>query len=395
MTANVWYTPPTLSRHATGSDGKPDPRTPVGVVAPNYGLEHVSYLMQLESYRHIKIHRLPLHRLERGGTFWDKTPIVIGARVPLVHTFNMIPMTGPPFVMTFEMEIPYYLGRHRPWQHAIGHRLMASDRCRGLLSFSDTAADLARARFTDLGRPEIAARIETFRGGVLPSLSDAPRSYSDGDTPLRLLFVGADGIRKGLAPLLDAVEALQNRGANVELTVVSSLVETSYVGGAYNPPVGELRARLERPWVHYKRSLPYADVRAAMGRHDLLMLPSLDETLGWVVIEAAMERMGTITTNAFALPELVDDTVTGRILKLPLGDNKRWAGLFRSDRRKIFDDTLAGLQHGMEEALQKVLDDRGTLRRWGEAAHDKLSSLYHTDVAARDLGKIYDRALGR
>ncbi len=395
MVANTWYTAPDLSRHATGPDGRPDTRTQIGVVAPNYGLEHVTYLLQMPDYRHVRVRRVPLHRFERGGTFWDKTPIVLGARTPLVHTFNMAPLTGPPFVMTFEMEIPYYLGRHRPWQHRIGHRILASDRCRGLLSFSDTAADLARAKFDALGQPGISAKIETFRGGVLPSEQDGPRDYAEGDAPLRLLFVGADGIRKGLVPLLDAVEALQGQGAPVTLTVVSSLVERSYVAGDHEPAVSEIRARLDRPWVAYHPSLPYREVRKAMGAHDLLMLPTLDETLGWVVIEAAMERMATITTNSFALPELVEDGATGRILPLPLNEGKRWAGLFTADRKQVFEDAMTGLQSGMEQALNEVLGNRGLLRMWGEGAHAKLAPLYHPDVAAAQLTRIYDRALGR
>lgn len=393
MVANAWYTPPTLSRRATGADGQPDTRRMVGVVAPNYGLEHVSYLMTLPEYRHVRVHRLPLHRLERRGTFWSMTPVVVGARVPLVHTFNMLPATGPPFVMTFEMEIPYYLGAPRDWQHRLAHRIMASDRCRGLLSFSETAATLARTKFTDLGLPGIAGKIEVFRGGVLPSETDAPPDYSGAGAPLRLLFVGADGIRKGLIPLLDAVEALQGRGADIALTVVSSLVPKSYVGGDAEPSVDAMRARLDRPWVTHHPSLPYRAVRQLMGQHDLLMLPTMDETLGWVVIEAAMERIGSVTTNAFALPELVEDGNTGRIIEMPLGPGKRWAGFGMPDRREMFHDTVALLQRGVEAALQDVLDDRSLLARWGAAAHAKLSPLYHPQQAGEKLTTIYDRAL--
>lgn len=394
MVANTWYTPPNLSRNATGPDGAPDPRTQIGVVAPNYGLEHVTYLLEMERYRHVEVRRLPLHRLERGGsTFWDKTPVVLRAGVPLVHTFNMAPMSGPPFVMTFEMELPYYLGRHRAWQHKIGHAILASDRCRGLLSFSDTAADLARAKFEALGRSDIASKISTFRGGVRASATPGPRTDLDGTGPLRLLFVGADAIRKSLLPLLEAVEDLRNAGAEVELTVVSSLVPRSYVAGDHEPPVSDIRARLERPWITYHPSLPYPEVRQAMRHHDLLMLPSLDETLGWVVIEAAMEGIGSVTTNAFALPELVEDGKTGRVLNLPLNAGKRWAGLFQPNRRVPFMDAMDQLHEDLRSVLEDVLNARHLVADWGQAAHDKLTPLYHPDVASKDLSDIYDRAL--
>ncbi len=175
------------------------------MVAPNYGLEHLTYLMQMPYYRHVLLRRLPLHRFERTGTFWDKTPIFLRAPVPLVHTFNHLPMNGPPFILSFESELPFYLGPHRDWQHRLGYRLLAGSRCRALLSLSDTAGALARQKFTDMGLPEIAAKIQTFRGAVLPSRQQGQRSYGAEATPLRLIFVGADGLRKGIAPVLQAI----------------------------------------------------------------------------------------------------------------------------------------------------------------------------------------------
>lgn len=395
MVANAWYTPPSLSRRALLEDGQSDPRTIVGVVAPNYGLEHVTYLMRLAEYRHVRVQRLPLHRLERRGSFLKMTPLVVGARVPLLHTFNMLPLTGPPFVMSFEMEIPYYLGKPRAWQHKLAYKIMASDRCRGLLAFSDTAAEQARTKYTDLGRQDIAAKITTFRGGVLAAKTDSQRNYSDRTAPLRLLFVGADAIRKGLMPLIGAIEKLRAGGAAIELTVVSSLIKKSYVTGSHEPSVSELHQSLKQPWIHHYPSLPYHEVRALMNQHDLLMLPTLDETLGWVVIEAAMERMGTITTNTFALPELVEDGVSGRLLDISLRTNKRWKGMGLPDRREIFETTYARLEQGLQDTLQDVLADRTLLKRWGEAAHAKLAPIYHPDAAALRLNHIYTRALQR
>jgi glycosyltransferase involved in cell wall biosynthesis len=390
-TANTWYRPPTLSGPGKVRDG----RTEVGVIAPSYGMEHLSYIMDLPAYRHVVLRRLPLHRFERNSTFWDKTPVLVHAPVPLVHTFNHLPMNGPPFVVSFELELPFYLHRHRDWQHRIGHRLLASPRCRAILSLSDTAGDLARRKFTALGRPEIAAKIQTFRGAVLPSWQEGRQDGDRTDGPLRLLFVGADGLRKGIVPLLDAVADLRRSGAEIELTVVSAMLDHTYAVVAPEPTAAALcRTMAETPWITHHRSLPYEAVRAAMATHDLLLFPTLDETLGWVVIEAAMEGMATVSSNVFALPELVEDGVTGRVIDLPLNEGRRWTGIFAPDRPAALAEAYDRLRTGLVAALGAALNDRSLARRWGDGARARLARLYDPAAAAPVLANHYARAIG-
>jgi glycosyltransferase involved in cell wall biosynthesis len=394
MAQNTWYSAPNLHR----PDEIPDGKIGVGVIAPNYGLEHVSYLMDVPGYAHTVVRRVPFQRLERmlksRGNFWGNTPLVVRPRVPLLHTFNMLPMNGPPFVVTLEARLPFYLGPHRDWQHKIGHAILGSDRCRGILAFSDTAATLARRKFDRLDRPDIVAKITTFRGAVLPSNQDVPRSAPKPDDPLRLIFVGANGLRKGIIPLLDAIEQVRSEGANITLTVISSLPQRDYILPQDTTSAEATRQRLiDTPWVDYHRSMPNPDVRCAMATHDLLAFPTIDETLGWVTIEAAMEGIGTLASNAFALPELVEDGVTGRIVPISLNENRKWTGFNAPDRRAALLDTYDQLRAGLVDALRDAASDPAKVRRWGQAAKNRMMNMYAPDMAALRLQGIYDTAL--
>ncbi|MEM6412622.1 MAG: glycosyltransferase family 4 protein [Pseudomonadota bacterium] len=395
MSGNEWYQAPSLQPPGRSSDDLKE----VGVIAPNYGLEHVSYLLKPPGYRHVLLRRIPFHRLERRGTFWDKTPVLLRAPVPLVHTFNHVPMNGPPFVVSFESELPFYLGPQRAWQHRIGHALLASERCRAILSFSDWAADLARKKFHDAGLPEISGKIAIFRGAVVPSqtpdrrIFDPPATWSE-KTPLRLIFVGGDGLRKGIAPLLDAVAILRAKGANIELTVVSAMVPRSYAVAEGGVSAESLCQKMtEAPWVTHHRFLSYADVREAMSRHHMLVLPTLDETLGWVVIEAAMEGLSCVASTSYALPELVDDGRTGRLIPLPVTGTRRWTGLWAQDRLAALQEAYDILRNGLVDSLSELLNAPSLIAQRGLAAKLKLEQLYHPDAASRQLSAIYDRAL--
>src|SRR5271170_6646929 len=74
----------------------------IAVIAPSYNMERVSYMIPSTHYRYVKLRRLPLHRWERRGTFLEQTPVIIGPKVDLIHTFNHIPVNRP-FVVTAEM----------------------------------------------------------------------------------------------------------------------------------------------------------------------------------------------------------------------------------------------------------------------------------------------------
>src|SRR5437867_8429551 len=101
---------------------------PVGVVAPHYNLERLSYLLPVPGYRFVTVKRLPLHRLEKRGSFWSHTPLLLDRSLPLIHTWNLLPVNARRFVVSFELELPRYLGKPRAWQMSVGRRLLSSER---------------------------------------------------------------------------------------------------------------------------------------------------------------------------------------------------------------------------------------------------------------------------
>ncbi|MCA1993208.1 MAG: glycosyltransferase family 4 protein [Coleofasciculus sp. S288] len=368
----------------------------VGIIAPHYGLERVSYMLPVKDYQFVRLKQLPLHRFERSGTFWHYTPIVLDRSVPLIHTFNMLPFNGERFIVSFEAELPRYLEQRREWQYRIGYGIMSSKRCAALLALSEVACRLAKQQMHEAGFPEIAAKISVFRGAVPlgePSAHPIPKPATQS---LKLLFVGADGFRKGLVPLVEAIEELRRGGVNIELTVISSVTQSSYVFGTVTPSAEALRQKLsELPWIDYYPAMSNAQVRQHMRNHELFVLPSLDESLGWSAIEAGMEGLASIVTNAFALPELVEDGKTGRLIPIDLNEQQRWRGLFLkgSCKDEAILEANQAIKQGLIDALQQVASNRSLMEKWGQAAREKMYRMYHPVKAAEALQQIYDSAL--
>lgn len=119
--------------------------------------------------------------------------------------------------------------------------------------------------------------------------------------PLRVIFVGSIGQRKGVAYLAEAVRQLGNR---VRLTLIGR-------------PTGESATRdkvlTQNRWIE---TLPHAQVLEEMRSHDVLVFPSLFEGFGLVVTEALSQGLPVITTAHTCGPDILTDGKDGFIVPI-------------------------------------------------------------------------------
>jgi alpha-maltose-1-phosphate synthase len=119
---------------------------------------------------------------------------------------------------------------------------------------------------------------------------------TSGRRKLRVLFVGALTQRKGIGYLLDAVKML---GSSVELTIVGRKVGRSTCIDA---------AVRKHRWIP---SIPHNAILEEMARNDALVLPSLTEAYGLVILEALSRGLPVITTTSTGGPEIIRDGQDG------------------------------------------------------------------------------------
>lgn len=147
--------------------------------------------------------------------------------------------------------------------------------------------------------------------GKLPPVSVVPYGFPevnqkkvydyDGIRKLKLLFVGSLSQLKGLANVLDAVDALADR---TELTII---------GRRSVENCEPLNAGIQKH--RYIRSLPHHEVLQEMAQHDILLFPSLFEGFGLVVTEAMSCGTPVITTNRTCGADIIHHDVNGWIVE--------------------------------------------------------------------------------
>jgi glycogen(starch) synthase len=199
--------------------------------------------------------------------------------------------------------------------------------------------------------------VHVMRRGIDSSAFTDVRAGRDRTAgPRRVVFVGRVVRGKGVLTLVKAFSRLRTPG-----------IELVFVGdGPARIEVERLARRLGvADRIQVTGFVPHARVPALLGSADLLVLPSLYEELGTVLIEALHAGLPVVASRVGGIPEVVEDGVTG--LLVPPSDA----------------DALA-------RAIDTVLGDAELAARMGAGALQRARG-YELEQVAAEVHALYAR----
>jgi glycosyltransferase involved in cell wall biosynthesis len=183
--------------------------------------------------------------------------------------------------------------------------------------------------------------------------------------PLVACFVGRLVPYKGADMLLEAA---------AEFLIKKQLVLHIVGDGPERGSLEELAKRLDlQNLVHFDGLRSHDDVLSKLARCDLLILPSIREFGGGVVIEAMAMGATPIVADYAGPGELVDET-TG--VKVPF-----------VDRSSLVD--------GIRVAIGKFIEDPHLLDRFSKAARNKVLASYTWEAKAAQIKRVYSAVLSK
>lgn len=156
------------------------------------------------------------------------------------------------------------------------------------------------------------------------------------DRPLRLLYSGTVTQRKGIKYLLEAMKQL---GRND--------IELHIIGGIQGS--GEALKQYEGLF-HYHPPVSQQEMFNAYSDYDALVLPTVFEGFGLVIVEAMAAGLPVITTPHSIGPELIKDDENGYII--PIRDVEALVNTISRLRDKSTDDYLTMRRKAREAALE-------------------------------------------
>lgn len=235
----------------------------------------------------------------------------IEKKIDLLYMWGSFPINSPsPFII--ELDNPYCLTYyHRnsflKRRAKIGKELLKAKK----IHFLSETARLHLFRLLE-GLPQqetLKKRAVVFYPFVDANYKKVKKRQK---SPITFLFIGLGYKRKGGRELLKAFQRV--KGKNLRLIFISDI--TPAEREQYRDSRIEFFPPLSRRQL-LERIYPQADV---------LLFPTFYESFGMVALEALSFGLGIIATNLYAMPEIVEDGVNGKLLHHPIIPPEKWNG---------------------------------------------------------------------
>jgi alpha-maltose-1-phosphate synthase len=135
-----------------------------------------------------------------------------------------------------------------------------------------------------------------------------PRPESDrlSQRPLRLLYAGTLTQRKGLKYLMEVMKRLNT--PDITLTCIGHVQGSGQALQAY------------KPWFSHRPAVSQAELFGLYGEYDALVLPTIFEGFGLVIVEAMAAGLPVITTPHSMGPDLITEGYNGYLV--PIRDER-------------------------------------------------------------------------
>jgi len=248
------------------------------------------------------------------------------SKIDAYHVYNNIVLNNKPWFVTFESFFPRFLGNdytnNAEWLKA--YDFLVNKNCKSIIALTSAAKDLF---FFEMKKrvgtilSEIESKTYIVRHGIEinTELNNNPSREN-----FNLLFVGHDFYRKGGRPLIYAFKKLLKKYDNVELTIVSSFNWNDYISCTTFEEHRKLFNEIQTiPQIKIFNSVARNDLlKNLMPNHNVLLLPTLDDSLGNTIFESLASGTPVIATDIFAIPEMIQHGINGFLINVPQDENK-------------------------------------------------------------------------
>lgn len=199
-------------------------------------------------------------------------------------------------------------------------------------------------------------RVSVIRHGVrLSPIMDRITNQGTRE-PARILYVGRLSHEKGVGTLIEAANLLERGGLTFQLQIAGD--------GPLREALQTMVRRTNTTQVSFLGHR--ADVSSLMAQCDVVVIPSLRETLSLVALEALSSGRAVVASRTGGLPEIIENGVTG--LLTPPGDA---AALAR--------------------ALETILTDRELRERVARAGASQAAIAFTLNRMTEDTRRLYQR----
>jgi len=213
------------------------------------------------------------------------------------------------------------------------------------------------------------------------------------DGVVKLLFIGNSFFRKGGRALLRAFKTL-SKDFDIELTIISNLTLPDFFTQSDDQDRHAAMKQMENDKnINWIQNVPNTEILDYhFPESDIFIMPTLQDSFGFVNIEAMACGLPVISTRQFAVPEQVIHDETGYLIDLPLDEMGRLNCIGEKDRLKRKQSVFEVEEWIYEQLVQFGSDlcgDPLKRRKFGENGKQRVQTLFDVNVRNNALMQVY------
>lgn len=194
-----------------------------------------------------------------------------------------------------------------------------------------------------------------------------PRQPISPDNSIIVGLIGQIGERKGHLYLLEAARRLLQTHPDLRFWIIGK--EPAHSKEHYTDRLYQYVKEN-----HLEQQIEFwgfrTDIPELLSRLDILILPSLQEPFGKIVIEAMAMAKPVVATNVGGVPEIVEDGKTGLLV-------------------------LPGDSGAICQALQQLIEDQGMRDQMGREGRKRVEQMFSLEKHVHKIEQVYAEILSR
>jgi len=378
--------------------GGPHPINESYITAPPKGIDIKSNLIShnfLEIGEYTHRHTL-LKEFTTLGLKMLGIPRVLWIRTNCnaIHTNGgVIPLSNHPYFVTIEHASSFFhldddLFTSEHWKKTLISFLIKK-RCKKILPYSEAT----RSAFEyGLGRyyEKIQDKIEVLYPAIdaQAHLKNYPRTKNR--KSFHILFISRHFFDDGGRELVEACKILSQK-YDISADIITNppphhqQIFENYIK-RIDPDIVKVYTR------SFSREILFRDYYS---QSDLFVLPSYIHFFGYVLLEAMLYQLPVITTDVYAMPEIVENGKNGFIIHAPIScfskENLKPSSKVKLYREELMKKDLSSVVDALVLRIEDLINDRKTCKMMGDASYQLVTKgKFSTEFRNRQLKSIYE-----
>jgi glycosyltransferase involved in cell wall biosynthesis len=265
--------------------------------------------------------------------------------------------------------------------------LLLKDNCKRVIFWSQAGKETLRS-YANVTDERLFQKIEV----IYPAVRRAPDEcirFSSRIDDAQLLFSGYF-FRKGGVNVVDAFERLQKDFPKLSLRLCCS-EEIDFATPNHAMKQEYLRRIRQNPGITMARATREELVHTLLPNADIFLVPTYVETFGFAILEAMAFGLPIISTNHFAIPEMIRDGQDGLLIDTQRFDCDR---LFRGYTVNTIPDAFREhVTTALYQRLRSLIENPDSRKQLGLAAVKTARSRFSFETRNDKMSRIYREAM--